>query len=156
MSRALDEAQGRAEKKILADVQKHGWHVIYVAEDDSGPGYAFTIGLADTFKHPELVMVGQSQELLHVVLNNIGSDIRGGSALRPGETTRSALDDLDCAVLEVTAANREEWLGLAVWWHRGVDFRALQIVWPDKQNRLPWSGMAKDSLSRQPLLGPQR
>ncbi|MEV4872222.1 DUF4262 domain-containing protein [Streptomyces syringium] len=42
-----DEAD-RADLAISEDVQQHGWHVVMVPEDETGPGFAHTIGLAHT------------------------------------------------------------------------------------------------------------
>jgi uncharacterized protein DUF4262 len=42
------------ERKAVADVKKHGWHVLKVLEDDRGPAFAYTVGLYHSFGHPEL------------------------------------------------------------------------------------------------------
>ncbi len=41
---------------INSNVQQHGWHVVMVPEDEVGPGFAYTIGLAHTHGGPELAM----------------------------------------------------------------------------------------------------
>lgn len=30
---------------IIENVQRHGWHVVMVPEDEIGPGFAYTIGV---------------------------------------------------------------------------------------------------------------
>lgn len=46
------------EKKVLADINEYGWHVTNVIEDDDHPPWSFTIGLFETWNHPELIIVG--------------------------------------------------------------------------------------------------
>ncbi|MFE9453549.1 DUF4262 domain-containing protein [Streptomyces sp. NPDC006739] len=52
-----DEAD-RVDLAIIENVQQHGWHVVMVPEDEIGPGFAYTIGLAHTHGAPELAMFG--------------------------------------------------------------------------------------------------
>lgn len=48
------------DQKLLDDVQGHGWHVIGVEADNEGPAFAYSIGLYQTFGHPEVVVFGLS------------------------------------------------------------------------------------------------
>jgi hypothetical protein len=54
----MREPKDDHERKALADVQNHGWHVLKVMEDDRGPAFAYTVGLYHSFRHPELIIVG--------------------------------------------------------------------------------------------------
>jgi len=47
-------------------------------------------------------------------------------------------------------------LGYASWFYQSLKqpFPALQLVWPDKQNRLPWEpGYDQRFSKKQPMLG---
>lgn len=70
----MREAKDEHERKALADVQQHGWHVLKVMEDNEGPAFAYTVGLYHSFGHPELIVVG----LPEVYLGNLpqGSPIQ--------------------------------------------------------------------------------
>jgi hypothetical protein len=154
MVRTLDEADDDAERKVIHDVTSHGWHVVSVLEDEEGPGFAFTIGLFTTFGHPELVMVGLGREVMHACLNELGEEIRAGARLAHGTATQSLLEGYRCVFVEVDRTHYRDYLGFARWWHRGSDFPALQVVWPDKDDRLPWHAYANPALAKQePLLG---
>src|SRR5207248_113073 len=37
-------------KKLLADVERVGWHVVLVRPDEEGPGFGYTVGVFKTFK----------------------------------------------------------------------------------------------------------
>ena len=157
MVRTLEEAEDDAERKVISDIAEFGWHVILIAEDDEGPAFAFTIGLGPTLGHPELLMVGQKHKLMHIVLNNLGDDLRKGKRFAHGDTSTDIVDDFTCAFVAVAKENYREWLGFARWYYRGNDFDALQIVWPDQQDRLPWDEGVADWMARvQPVLGEPR
>jgi len=70
----LDEG----EKKLVADIEELGWHVLKVLEDDNGPGFVYSVGLFKTFNHPEIIIVGLKLDLAHILINNIGVDIKNG------------------------------------------------------------------------------
>jgi Domain of unknown function (DUF4262) len=46
------------EKIVIANINEYGWHCVNVIEDDGHPPWSYTIGLYDTWEHPELIIVG--------------------------------------------------------------------------------------------------
>jgi hypothetical protein len=54
--------------------------VVKVFGDDEGPGFAFTIGLYQRFRHPELLVFGLPLDTMHLMLNGAGE--AGGAGLR--------------------------------------------------------------------------
>jgi len=60
-NKPLPAPQGDSDRKLLADVQGHGWHVIGVETDEEEPGFAYSIGLYHTFRHPEIIVFGLSR-----------------------------------------------------------------------------------------------
>jgi hypothetical protein len=45
-------------KIVLANINEFGWHCVNVVEDDAHPPWSYTIGLYETWEHPELIIVG--------------------------------------------------------------------------------------------------
>jgi hypothetical protein len=41
---------------LLGDVERHGWHVIAVEEDEVGPGFAYSIGPHRSFEEPAVIV----------------------------------------------------------------------------------------------------
>lgn len=155
MPRTLEEADDDGDRKLISLIAEGGWNVIYVPEDEHGPGFAFTIGLFTNFGHPELAMVGLRRELMHSVLNHLGDDIRKGARLMHGSRADDVLEGVTCAFVAADRVHYPEWFGYARWWYRGDEFPVLQVVWPDKENRLPWDPGVNPVLARQePVLGP--
>jgi hypothetical protein len=61
----LPEPADDHDRKLLADVQGYGWHVIGIEEDEEGPGFAYSIGLHHNFGHPEIIAVGLRVQVMH-------------------------------------------------------------------------------------------
>ncbi|WP_267890856.1 DUF4262 domain-containing protein [Streptomyces sp. AS58] len=74
---------------IIGNVQRHGWHVVMVPEDDLGPGFAYTIGLAHTHSAPDLAEFGLDIHVMHRMLNRLGQKSAAGARTQPGIGHRS-------------------------------------------------------------------
>lgn len=148
--RTLEEAEDAPDRKVLTDIRDHGWHVVKVmGEGNSGYGSAFTIGLPTTFGHPELLIVGLRLHTMHVILNNLGEDLRVGRRFEAGQESDDILEGYRCCFRAVPKRWYGEYLGWATWYHRGTGFDTLQVVYPDKEGRFPWHPGASDAFRRQ-------
>ncbi|NIK08936.1 hypothetical protein FHY11_002446 [Xanthomonas arboricola] len=58
-----------SERQLLDDVAEHGWHCIHITEEGEQVGYSFTVGLYQTFGHPELIIFGLSSMVSHQILS---------------------------------------------------------------------------------------
>lgn len=57
------KGEDASERKLISDVKKFGWSCVGIApEGKSGP-FAFTVGLEQTYGHPELAIFGLSREV---------------------------------------------------------------------------------------------
>ena len=54
----LRVAEDDNDRKLLADIERLGWHVIHIFEDESGPGFSFSVGFYYTFQQPEVLIMG--------------------------------------------------------------------------------------------------
>lgn len=75
--------------KIAASVERHGWHAIGVESDprdDASVDFIYTIGVAHTLGHPELVICGLPQATAHRALCDAIDDIRAGTRFVVGRT----------------------------------------------------------------------
>ncbi len=124
--------------KVIKDVEEHGWHVIKVLADESGPAFAYSIGLFQSFKHPEILIVGLAPDTMHQIINNIGIDVKQGKAFQVGSLYNDILDGYDCAFREVLPEYYRLLFGWAVWFYNGTDFPVVQCVWPDRNQHFPW------------------
>jgi len=141
------------ERNVIRDVADPGWHVAHVPPEGETPGWSFTIGLQHTFGHPEIVVFGVPHEVAHDLLNLAGEAIASGRAYEVGPVYLDFLEDYGCVFRDVRAAWFGPFLGLAVWFYRGLDFPVRQLFWPSRDHAYPWDAHASDSLkATQPLL----
>ena len=86
MVRSLtDDNLDGSDRKLLSDIDRVGWHVIMILEGDGTPGWSFSVGLFETFKHPEVVVFGLPLELSGQVINGIDADIQKGKTFESGQ-----------------------------------------------------------------------
>ena len=142
-----------AEEKIISDVEKYGFHVVQVPGDGYSPSLAYTIGLYKTYGYPELICFGLSLDLLHSVLWS-GKELLDKQPT-PDQSIGYAdfIGDYEVRLLTVAREWYRDYFGYGIWFNRGQDFPALQIVWPDKQALFPWQeGFNPAWKAGQPLL----
>lgn len=132
------EHDAAAEKKIISDVEKYGFHVAIIPGDGYSPAFAYTIGLYRTYGYPELICFGLNQDLLHSVLWS-GKELLDKQPM-PDQSIGYAdfLGDYEVRLLTVNKAWYKPYFGYGIWYNGSRDFPALQIVWPDKQALFPW------------------
>jgi len=128
------------ESKVVADVERVGWSLMLIREEarQQKPGWAFTIGLFETYRHPEVVMFGLKEESRSSILNWIGRCVKGGKHFTAGAEHDWVLDGYPCWSRGVSKRWYRDLLGWAIWFYGGCDFPAVQCIWPDKQGVYPW------------------
>jgi hypothetical protein len=152
MKRELPAPEDDIERRVLQDVSSFGCHVIKVMEDESGPGFAYSVGLFHNFDHPEILIVGLDLDLMHAIINNLKDAIEAGTHFQPDKQVEGILEGFDCTFRQVAVAHYPELLGCAIWFYAGNNFPTLQCVWPDMQGRFPWEANFNLKLrTRQPV-----
>ena len=154
MPRALDDpGLDDAERKALADVSEFGLHVVLVLPEGDTPGWAYSVGLFHNFSHPEVVVFGLRREVAHHLLNHLADEIRAGNRFEPGGEYPDLLEGVRCTFREVSSIWNYPFLGWADWFYEGGEYPVLQCIWPDREQRYPWSdGFPAEWVLMQPLL----
>jgi hypothetical protein len=141
------------DRKLLADVERVGWHVIGVEEDEKGPGFAYSIGMHRSLDHAEIILVGLNVPVMHRLINIIGEQIRSGCRFEHLDESGDVLEAYNVCFRRVGKRHYPGYLGYARWYYQGDDFPVLQCVWPDSQHRYPWHpGAWRGFTRRQPVL----
>ncbi|MBC8028777.1 MAG: DUF4262 domain-containing protein [Pyrinomonadaceae bacterium] len=143
----------KAERGVVSDVEEYGWSVMRVMEGDQGPGFAFTIGLYHTFKHPEILMIGLDIDFMSRILNNLGDDVKKGVYHEAGKQYSEVVETFLCSFQKIDEKFYRDYLGTAMWFYKGTSFPALQCVYPDMAGRYLWDPDVNPELvEMQPLL----
>jgi hypothetical protein len=143
----MDSPGERAHADLERLVNTHGWAIRHVLGSSTVASFSYTVGLTAR-GWDELVITGLPTEVADVFLRSAVDEQCSSSAFRAGDRTDALTESGSVVSLRVddrsglTAA--EKMLG---------DFEALQLVWPDSNNRLPWESGYRNPPETQPLLG---
>jgi hypothetical protein len=138
--------------KLAADVAEYSWVVMKVV-NDLGPDFAYSVGLYHSFRHPELIMFGLRSDTMHRLINAVGERVRRGAGFRAGQLSDEFLEGFDVTFRAVPAYQLPGHFGWAIAFYRGQPFPALQVIYPDRKGRWPWTEAAEDDFrERQPVL----
>jgi hypothetical protein len=124
--------------RIMADVAQGGFHVVGAEADDEGGGAAYSVGLFRSWDHPELAAFGLAPEALRAALERLGERVRHAERFDHGDVAEDVVDDRAVAFRRIVPRHYAAFLPRAVWYHDGVRFPALQVVWADAGGRFPW------------------
>jgi hypothetical protein len=134
-------------------VERYGLHVLKVGAEADSPTFAYTVGLYRTFGHPEIIMLGLGLDLMHRLLNDVAASLREGRRYAAGDVSDEFLDDHDVTFRAVPERHYRAYLGWANWFHDGVAYPVLQLIYPDRERRWPWEAGVPDGFRRnQPVL----
>jgi len=143
-----------AERKVLADVKKFGWHCLNIFEEDGKPPWTFSIGFHKTWNFPELIVIGLKREVAHSTLNIVATQLAEGTRLDLALASDELFNDFACCFVEVPKPMYREYMGTARWFHGGDAFPLYQIVWSSRDGYFPWNESASESYKQwQPVLG---
>jgi len=71
----------QAEKRIIQDVEKFGFHMALLEDDGYLPAFAYSIGLFKTYQHPEIIIFGLKRNVMNNLLHYIGEEVKKGTKL---------------------------------------------------------------------------
>jgi len=142
------------ERKLLAKISEHGWQCTSVAGEESSPSFSYTIGLFQSFGHPELVIFGLNPKTAHGVLSIAARAAAAGKPLDLQQPTDALLEDYPCVFVKVPESEYDSYILSACWYYEGCSFPLYQVVWPSMEGIFPWSASATDEFrATQPILG---
>lgn len=124
--------------KIGEDIRRSGWHVVMVPEDEVGPGFAYTIGLAHSFGAPELAMFGLDVRVMHQVLNALGREAANGATLADGQKNADVLKQYPVILRSADQRWHRTFFGMAIGFYRRPPLPVLQVCWPDSKGAFHW------------------
>jgi hypothetical protein len=136
-----------SDRKMFRDILEYGCQIAAVQAGPYTGEFCYSIGLYLNFLHPEILIMGLSQEICHKAINQICREADEGNIIKDGDV-RTDLFESGRPVRFVTVPKEHylEYLGYAHWFYRSLFFQppaieqkfpALQALWPDKELRYP-------------------
>ena len=136
-------------RRVETEIAARGWHVT-VVEDT--PRYAHTTGLARSFAHPEILVIGLPISSIVETIDEVAQQVAGGTVFRAGEISNDVFEGLEATFRDVPVVSVLDYCAAATAFY-GLPPKVLQLVWPDDKGRWPWDKRA-DARARlqQPVL----
>ncbi|WP_043844200.1 DUF4262 domain-containing protein [Amycolatopsis taiwanensis] len=140
--------------KLISNIDQTGWGVLAIPEDDTSPGWAFTVGLWHSYRVPEIALFGLDPAIAMRCLNTVGAQVAAGRTLSAGDELDEVLgNDYLVTVRSIDEGWYATFFGAAMGFYRvtpAVPF--LQLLWPDRDGRFPGDN---DFAPQYELLQPQ-
>ncbi|MEV0971867.1 DUF4262 domain-containing protein [Microtetraspora glauca] len=127
------------DQRTIAHVEQYGWSVVMVPEDETGPGWAFTIGLRHSLGSPEVAMFGLDLDLMRECLNTLANAIAAGHPVSPGQERDDVMERLPIVIKPVHESWHKPLFGAALSFYRHRPQPFMEMVWPDNAGLFPWS-----------------
>jgi Domain of unknown function (DUF4262) len=152
VSRAKTRTWIDDEEDYVADTIRHyGQFIQYVFGDESGPPFAYTVGLF-SHRHAELLILGLSSDTSTDVLNTLADRIRAGEILAPGAAV--TFDGWPHRVIPEPVPNPGDIVFAANRYYRRPNLYSvpvLQLSYPDRAGLFPnQPGFATPQLQPRP------
>jgi hypothetical protein len=150
-------AQVSMEEEIAEVVREHGWFAASIGDYD--PPFLYSIGLMQTYGHPEFIMFGLEADNAHALFTQLIADLRGGRRYDESgvQTIQLGGDDHRVGFRPVHPTQHELYLGFAMGYCRHIgrwgELEAVQVYWPDAAGKFPFdAGCDLDVYRLQPRL----
>jgi hypothetical protein len=138
---------------VLSNVRQYGWFCQGITGDDDHPACCYTIGLTQSYNHPELAIFGLKSEIMLQILANAVEGIKEGRGFKDGDEADDIIKNYNMAFREAPPPTHEEYFGVAVRFNNWKPFDMLQVFWPDRAGLFPWEdGFESGFLHAQPQL----
>lgn len=145
--------------KIESDILRDGVSIIGVMGSEDTPSFVYTVGLSETFKHPEIISIGLPAKVFHGILSIIIDEYLSKGEVLSTSATYDKLANLPIAFINVSKFKKEEYMYMLdnYYGESSDDISAIQLLWTDKEGHFPFEAEFDEQMeSIQPMLGVRR
>lgn len=137
-----------------SNIEKCGLQVMGIGATDYLPSFSYSIGLYESYQHPEIICFGLPTDLAHTIINDVANLIKNGETIALNQEYGDQIfKETRAQFLHVDVKNIEDYFGAALNYYQHNNFSALQLVWADRNNKFPWEdGFEERFIHDQPLL----
>ena len=124
MKKHRDENEERL--SIEATIEKYGFQVLWVA-GEGGTSFCYTIGVWESYKLPEIIIVGLKTDIAHHVLNNVVNELSCGRIFETNVDYEGFVQDFPMMFKPVHQSNIHDYFGTAIRYYGTDAFPAWQL-----------------------------
>lgn len=138
-------------KKIMDErqkaIDKFKYAVQHILGDNDTPAFSYTIGLTESFRHPELILIGLHPQVSQTILNRAGTMIKEGHRFGDMSRADTVIENYPVAFRDVPSPAKQTWAkGDVTRYPDG--FALLQMFYPDIKGLFPWENGADTSFHK--------
>lgn len=134
----LEGIDQEALEEVRQSVKEYGWFVVLLESDGYLPHRAYTVGLNQSFAHPDVVVHGLELAVMEQCLHEVGLRAQAGKKVAVERNEPGFLEDFQVRFLPVLQAHLCDHLAYAAAFYGSDNFQALQMVWPDRKGLFPY------------------
>jgi len=137
---ALMAIKDSPEGEIIANAlhSPYGCHLVSETPEE-GLTITYTVGLWNSFWHPELVCVGLNPTVARLLVNLYVERVAEGTPPPLNEPISGGAIAQNQVLFQVCSDEaKAQYLPKAAWFNSGSRFSAIQMIWQDQQQRWPW------------------
>src|SRR5688572_23373333 len=108
--------------KTKLNVQKFGLQVIMVSSESYNPTFAYSVGLTETYNHPEIICFGLPSDLAHQIINDVVEIIKQTGSIKTDKEYDNIFKDSRAIFLEVDKRNIDDYFGVALEYYKDKTF----------------------------------
>jgi hypothetical protein len=128
----------RGEASFLEIIDRHGWHIMTVAGNDSNPIFSYSTGLFHSYGHPEVIVLGLGDcDNSQGVISAIGSQVKKGKAFNIDRLYDTILESYKCCFRPVLRDKYSDYMYWMDWFYERESVPVLQCLWPDRDGNFP-------------------
>jgi len=118
----------KTQKLISANIVEYGWHCLEVASSGSAQAFSYSIGLMQSYQHPEILVIGFDPDMAYEVINACVQQIQTGETLNSIEQISSVfVDDSDVDMTVCSDQDLSRFMGTALRYYQGNTLKAIML-----------------------------
>lgn len=115
--------------------EKNAWSIVYSQSEDGGVSWAYTVGLWEHLKHPEVMVSALSHQVSVNVLNVIGNYVKNGRTFETHRNEMGIFKTLPARFYPIEPHHMISHLRMVSIYQPSWMTHGLELVWPDAQGR---------------------
>lgn len=123
---------------IAGSIERQGYYVCNFATNGYLPPFSYTVGFTESWRHPEVIVMGLPVQTNASVLTFAAELVAQGEKLTPGWEYSDFIRDYPVQFVRVRKQHIPDYFGYGLHYYGGAVFSALQLVWPAKDSTWPW------------------
>lgn len=123
-------------KQIDNDIDNYGYHVTYVLEEKDFTPFGYSTGLYKNFGIPEVFVSGLPNGLTNTLITNY-AEVFQDKSIPLNQKLDNLIDRFQVYLIPVDSEKLEEIVLASVRLYDGIDFKSVQIIYPDIDGYFP-------------------